>query len=239
MSEVKIVLVDDEELARNRIKAYLAQQGLSCSVKEAENGFDALDLLRADQPDILFLDVQMPGLTGLEVLSQLEKRTFQVIFQTAFDEHAVRAFEENACDYLLKPFSRDRFAKALDKALARIGQAIPSGESELLKQSGYLNRIVVKAGIKSLLVPVESVYAFLSQDHYTTVITKDREYIIDLSLSHLEERLDPSKFQRLHRNNIVALERVRGIVGGDNMEVELAGGLKLPVSRNNRKKVKT
>ncbi|MGZ3651977.1 MAG: LytR/AlgR family response regulator transcription factor [Bdellovibrionota bacterium] len=236
---MNILIVDDEALARSRIAGFLRDHGLQCKVREAENGIEALEALKCAHTDILFLDVQMPGLTGLEVLGQLEKRNFQVIFQTAFDEHAVKAFEENACDYLLKPFTRDRFRKALEKALSHLGHAPDTGvESELLKKNGYLSRILVKAGAKSLLVPVSEILAFVSEDHYTTVITAAREFTIDLSLSHLEERLDPAKFQRLHRNNVVAMDCVRAVIGGDNMEVELSTGRKLPVSRNNRKKLK-
>jgi two-component system LytT family response regulator len=238
MRTISILIVDDEELARRRLRTFLEQQGLECEIHEAENGFAALDVLSAKAVDLLFLDVQMPGLTGLEMLAQLEKRPFQVIFQTAHDEHAVKAFEENACDYLLKPFSKERLAKALGKALANLGSAAPAGEAELLRKSGPLSRIVVKAGAKSLLIPVAEILAFVSQDHYTTVVTAAREYVIDLSLNHLEEKLDPSRFQRLHRNNIVAMECVRSVTGGENMEVELANGLRLPVSRNNRKKLK-
>lgn len=239
MKPVSVLIVDDEDLARKRLRGFLEQHGLACEIREAENGISALELLRAQAVDVLFLDVQMPGLTGLEVLAQLEKRPFQVVFQTAHDEHAVKAFEENACDYLLKPFTKERFAKALERALARVGTAPPAGESELLRRNGFLTRIVVKAGAKSLLVPVEEIHAFVSQDHYTTVITPSREYVIDLSLNHLEEKLDPARFQRLHRNNIVAMDCVRSVTGGDNMEVELEGGTKLPVSRNNRKKLKS
>jgi two-component system LytT family response regulator len=238
MKNVNVLLVDDELLARNRLRAFLEQHGLACTVREAENGVQALELLRAQPFDVVFLDIQMPGLTGLEVLAQLEQRPFQVIFQTAHDEHAVKAFEENACDYLLKPFAKERFAKALDKAIARLGTAPPAGEAELVRRSGFLTRIVVKAGAKSLLVPVAEILAFVSQDHYTTVVTKEREYVIDLSLGHLEEKLDPAMFQRLHRNNVVRMDCVRAVTGGDNMEIELSNGLKLPVSRNNRKKLK-
>jgi two-component system LytT family response regulator len=236
---MKILVVDDEALARKRILKFLGETGLVCEVREAENGLAGLEALRAENFDIVFLDVQMPGLTGLEMLGQLPSRKFQVVFQTAHDEHALSAFEENACDYLLKPFTAERFRKALDRALER-GALAPAStlESDLLRKNGYLCRIVVKVGAKSLLVPTEEIFAFVSEQHYTTVVTRDREHVIDLPLNQLEDRLDPNQCQRLHRNNLVALNRVRSVTGGENMEVELESGRKLPVSRSNRHKLK-
>jgi two-component system LytT family response regulator len=236
----KILIVDDEKLARDRIRSFLDKHDDKFSVLEAANGLSALEILRSQEVDILFLDIQMPELSGMEVLGQLESRPFQVIFQTAFDEYAVQAFEANACDYLLKPFSQERFEAALDRAQKRIngGSQLRKVESSLQARDGFLTKICVKQGVKSLLVPIAEVLGFLSQDHYTTVLTATNEYLIDLSLNHLEERLDPARFQRLHRNNILALDCIKAVIGGENMQVELSNGSRFPVSRNNRKKVK-
>jgi two-component system LytT family response regulator len=240
MSRVRALIVDDEKLARDRLRAFLEKRPEDVLVLEAKNGLEALEKLKSEPVDVLFLDIQMPGLSGMEVLAQLEKRAFQLIFQTAFDEFAIRAFEANACDYLLKPFSAERFASAFERALERKEKAAnwQKLEEELRKRDGFLQKIGAKAGAKTVLVPVSEVIAFVSEDHYTTMLTADKEYLIDLSLSHLEERLDPERFQRLHRNSIVAMDRILAVQGGENMQVEVEGGRHLPVSRNNRKKLK-
>ena len=117
---IQILIVDDEELARHKIKRFLAESQIQATITEAANGLQALQILSTSSIDLVFLDIDMPGLTGLEVLQNLEQRPFKVIFQTASDAFAIRAFEENACDYLLKPFDRERFQSALQKALARV-----------------------------------------------------------------------------------------------------------------------
>jgi two-component system, LytTR family, response regulator len=241
-SRTTVLLVDDEKLARDRLKSFLSQAGHPGKVLEAENGIAALEILGEEEVDLLFLDVQMPGLNGFETLAQLEARPFQLIFQTAFDQHAIRAFEENACDYLLKPFPLERFRVAYERALDRLkaGKLVDSSAAETseLKRQGWLQSLLVKSGTRSLVMPTERISAFLSRDHYTVFEIEGKEYVTDLSLSHLESRLDPERFLRLHRNNIVAREAIRALRGGDNMEVELLDGTRLPVSRNNRKKLK-
>ena len=236
---MKILVVDDEQLARERIVSLLKERGMPWEILLAPHGVAALEILQSQSVDLIFLDIQMPELSGMQMLAQIEQRDFQVIFQTAFDEYAIKAFEANACDYLLKPFSRERFGKALDRALARIGQNsnFTKVETELRAHEGFLDKICVKLGGKTILVPLQEIFAFVSQDHYTTVFTATGEHLVDLSLNHLEERLDPEKFQRLHRNNILATDKIRTVHGGENMQVELSNGKKFPVSRNNRKKV--
>jgi two-component system LytT family response regulator len=232
-----VLIIDDEKLARQKIARFLAERPESFSIREAANGLEAKRLIAERAPLLILLDVEMPGLSGLELLAQLEERPFKVVFQTAFADFALRAFEENACDYLLKPFPAERFNQAIDRALR-------AADSErrlrnLERRSGQsLERLVVKQGSRMQIVNVADIECFVSRDHYTCIHTRQGEYVCDLSLSHLEERLDGRIFQRLHRSNIVRLAAVQAITRGENMSVRLSGGLELPVSRNNRARLK-
>lgn len=232
----KVLVVDDEKLARDRVARFISELGYPFQVAEADSGLSALEKIIENPPDILFLDIQMPGLNGLELLQQIERRPFKIIFQTAYDEYAIQAFNENASDYLLKPYTKDRFKAAVDKSLSSLeqDQRLLELEKEFQKRDGYLSRISVRKGEKIHLVDVSEVHCFVSKDHYTCIYTGDAEFISDLSLTHLEGRLDGNKFLRCHRNNIVCLEKVQKVGTGSNMTVQVACGLELPVSRQNR-----
>jgi two-component system, LytTR family, response regulator len=235
----RILIVDDEPLARQRVARYLAGSGRLLVVEEADSGLRAVETIRSFAPDVVFLDVEMPGLSGFEVLQQFDERPFHVVFETAFDEFAVRAFEEHACDYLLKPFTAERLLRALDRALDRVGdeQRLRALEADLARRTGYLRRLTVTQGTRLRLVDVGEVTSIVSRDHYTYVSFGGREGISDLSLRHLTERLDPSLFSRLHRNAIVRISAVTGLVmlGGGRMCVELDDGTRLPVARSRRR----
>jgi two-component system LytT family response regulator len=234
-----VLLVDDESLARKRLRSFLEQRPELITIEEAASGREALEKLRAKKYDLVFLDVEMPGMSGFELLAQWESRV-PVIFQTAYADFALRAFEANACDYLLKPFPKERFDQAFERALARkaAGEALQKVETALRENSGYLSKLLVKLGNKSVFVELREALAIVSRDHYSFLLTAEKEYILELSLSHLEERLDPKQFQRLHRNSIVQLSAIAAVHGGENMEVELKSGLRLPVSRSSRGKLK-
>lgn len=238
----RILIVDDEPLARQRLTRYLGQTEYSLIVEEAESGLRAVELIRDFQPDIILLDVEMPGLSGFEVLQQFEERPFIVVFQTAYDEFAVRAFEEHACDYLLKPFTAERFHQALDRALSRYAddERLRALENKLAEREGYLRRIIVKQGGRTRIIEDRSIACFVSKDHYTCVYFDDREAITDLSIARLAERLDPEEFKRLHRNSIVRLSSTVSLVTSRNgeMSIELANGMRLPVSRSHRKEAR-
>ncbi|MBK8201182.1 MAG: response regulator transcription factor [Bdellovibrionales bacterium] len=235
-----VLVVDDEKLARDRIVRFITEIGYDFEVNEAASGIEALEKIQQVNPDVLFLDIQIPGLSGIEVLQQIETRTFKVIFQTAYDEYAIQAFEKNACDYLLKPFTKDRLKEAIDKAIREIEtiQRLSQLEEQFRKRDGHLTRLAAKQGVKTRIIELDDVYCFVSRDHYTCVHIENSEFITDLSLSHLEERLNPERFVRCHRNNIVSLAKVESVVSGDNMTIQLANGLKLPVSRQNRQRFK-
>jgi len=238
----RILIVDDEPLARQRLSRYLDQSGHVLIVQEAESGFRAVELIRDFSPEIILLDVEMPGISGFEVLQQFEDRPFVVVFQTAYDEFAVRAFEEHACDYLLKPFTAERFYQSLNRALGRIADEarLRALESRISEREGWLRRIIVKAGGRTRIVEDRSIDCFVSKDHYTCVYFEGREGITDLSITRLAERLDPSEFKRLHRNSIVRVSAMVSLITSRNgdMQIELASGMRLAVSRSHRREAK-
>lgn len=236
----RLLIVDDEELARQRVRRYVEQFEPSFVIAEAASGLEAVEVIQSFQPHIILLDIAMPGLSGFEVLQQFEQRPFLVIFQTAFDEFALRAFEENACDYLLKPFDAKRLHKALQQALQRVAdeERLRALEAQVSTRNGYLQRLTVKQGNRLRLVEAHDIHCFVSQDHYTCVYFADQlEGIADLSLARLLERLDPAAFVQLHRNNIVRLAAVVSLsfTRQGEMVVELKNGMKLPVSRAHRR----
>jgi two-component system LytT family response regulator len=236
-------VVDDEPLARQRIRRYLAHTEQAFDIEEAESGLAAVASVCAFQPDIVFLDIEMPGLSGFEVLQQFNERPFQVIFQTAFDEFAVRAFEEHASDYLLKPFTEERFKQALSRVLTRVAdeERLKALEAEFAKRHGFLHKLTVKQGGRLRVVEETEIVCFVSRDHYTCVYFEDgREAICDLSLANLLERLDPEKFKPFHRNNIVRLLTIKALntASSDEMTLELSNRMTLPVSRSHRRKAR-
>jgi two-component system, LytTR family, response regulator len=234
----KILIVDDESLARQRIRRMLEELKFPCEIQDAENGLAALDTIARFEPDIVFLDVQMPGLDGFGVLRQIEQRNFSVIFQTAYDEYAIKAFDENACDYLLKPFMIERFEKALAKASvateAQRIQKLEGLEKSVRRDQGWLDKVTARQGGKLRLIPLKDVICFISRDHYTCVYAGASEQIIEHSLAWLEERLDPAIFARTHRSSIVALAHIRSIGDTADSMIELSEGLSAPLSRTNR-----
>lgn len=234
----RILIVDDEPLARQRIRRYLSKHG-SYEVSEAETGLEAVEKICSFRPEVLFLDIEMPGLTGFEVLAQLKERPFHIVFQTAYDEFAIRAFEEHAADYLLKPFTEERFRRAMDLVLTRVGneERLKALEAAMREREGHLRRLSVRQGSRLRIVDDTEIVCFVSRDHCTCVYLADgREAISDLSLANLEGRLDRERFRSLHRNNIVNIDEIRGVepADGSRMQVELSNGMKVGVSRRHR-----
>lgn len=236
----RVLVIDDEKLARDRISRFITELNFDFEVIEAESGIDALEKIKNKKPELLLLDIEMPGLTGIEMLQQIEERSFKVIFQTAYDEYAIQAFQENACDYLLKPFNKSRFKEAVDRALAdiEIEQKLDNLENKFRERDGYLKRISIRQSGKIKVLELDAVHCFVSQDHYTCIYTTDSEHVCEMSLAHLEKQLDPENFIRCHRNNIVRIDRVQSIGAGENMTIQLPNNMVLPVSRNNRSKVR-
>lgn len=219
---MKVILVDDEAPARQRLHALLEKESDIEIAAECGDGESALAAIAASAPDLLFLDIQMPGMSGFDLLRELPAECRPaVIFITAFDEHAVRAFEVNALDYLLKPFSRARLQESLDRARAAIAHG-PSRESslhldQLLRSlppaTGYTRRLIVKDGIKTTIVPVEEIVCLRAEGNYIEICTTEgRSLLLRETMQNLEERLDPARFFRASRSAMIHLPHLREIV---------------------------
>ncbi len=233
---LRTIIVDDEELARQLLHEYLqsAQGGIDI-VAECANGFEAVKAVSEHKPDLVFLDVQMPKLDGFEVLELID-REVAVIFVTAYDQYAMKAFDAHAVDYLLKPFSQDRLEKALERARQRLGQKLPP-PTELAREARppqqHLHRIVVKDGARVHIIPVEALDYAEAQDDYVALHSQRKSYLKQQTISSLEAGLDPERFVRIHRSVIVNLERIAKIepYAKDSRIAVLSDGTQLPVSR--------
>jgi two-component system, LytTR family, response regulator len=234
---LRALVVDDEPIARRRLRTLLdAEPGVEI-VAECEDGGAALDAVRRLQPDVMFLDVQMPGLDGFDVIELLKPDACPaVVFITAFDQYAMRAFEVSAADYLLKPFERGRLATAIARAAA-LGGTVNARRLRALmdtvRAGRPLRRFLVKTPGGAYAVRVEDVEAIESADHYVELRTAGRAHLIREPLSAIERRLDPSRFVRIHRSAIVNVDRIAGLRTGLHGEfaVVLASGRRLRCSR--------
>jgi len=238
---LRALIVDDEELARLVVREHLAAHGDIEILGEATNGFEAVKLAAELKPDLVFLDVQMPKLDGFEVLALLEGQP-SVIFVTAFDQHALKAFDAHAVDYLLKPFSKERFDAALDKA-RRATRPTPDLAPVLqsaAREGKPLDRIVVKDGPKVTIVPLDKLDFVQAQDDYVLLRTEGRDLLKQQTLSSLENQLDPNRFIRIHRSYILNLERLTRLEqdSKEHWEAVLRDGKRLPVSKTGYQRLK-
>ncbi len=237
-STIRTVIVDDEELARRVLREYLAKSPDIEIVAECGNGFDAVKTIGELKPDLVFLDVQMPKLDGFEVL-ELIGRDVAVIFVTAYDQYAMKAFDAHAVDYLLKPFAADRLETALDRARRRLKSASPAPEPAQLAAAArppqqYAERLVVRDGAKVTIIPVDRLDYAEAQDDYVALHTDKRSFLKQQTISSLEASLDPRQFVRIHRSWIVNIDRISKIepYTKDSRVVVLTDGTQLPVSRS-------
>lgn len=235
---LRVVIVDDEEPARRLLRDYLGRMPEVSIVAECSNGFEAVKAVGEHEPDVLLLDIQMPKLDGFEVLELLE-RDLPTVFITAHDEHALRAFEVHAVDYLLKPFGADRLGEALERARARIGRggATPSVEELMVAArpvDGHLERILVRDGSEVHVIPTDEVDYIEARDDAVAIHAGGTTHLKAQRLTTLEQRLDPKQFIRIHRSYIVNLDRLRSIelYAKDSRIAILADGAKVPVSRS-------
>jgi two-component system, LytTR family, response regulator len=233
--KVRTLVVDDEPIARAGLRAMLLAFEWVEVVGEAADGASAVAAIESLQPELVFLDVQMPGLLGTEVLSRIEKQPL-IIFTTAFAEHAVSAFELGAVDYLLKPFGPRRLSAAMDRIRAAIGEPAGVGALERLTgalSSGPITRLFVRTGGNLVPLLVADVLSFEAEGDYVIAHTERASHALHLSLNRLEERLDSTRFARVHRAHIVNLDHVRTFKRDTrgNLEAELVNGRRVPVSR--------
>ena len=232
----RAVIVDDEELARRVLRELLRAHNEVEVVAECPNGFEAVKVVAELKPDLLFLDVQMPKLDGFEVLELIGEGP-AVIFVTAYDQYALRAFEAHAVDYLLKPFGADRLKVALERVKERLGGKLPP-PAELAAAARppaqYLERIVVKDGSRVHIIPVAKLDYAEAQDDYVALAVEGKKHLKQQTLSNLEKALDPERFLRIHRSYIVNLDRLGKVepYGKDTHVVILTTGAQLPVSRS-------
>jgi len=251
---IRALIVDDEPLARQRIEDLLRHEEGVEVAGTADTGAAAVERIRALRPDIVFLDVQMPGKTGLDVVREVGPEQMPpTIFVTAFDQHALAAFELAALDYLVKPFDDERFEQAFRRArraieleeigrlrgqmLALLGAAPPPPDT--VGPQPYLERIAVEMRGKVRVVPVEQIQYVTSDGPYAELHTAERTHIIREAMQALEKRLDPARFFRIHRSAIVRLDQIETLLrgAGGDYEVVLKGGMRLPVSRSRREEL--
>ncbi len=231
----RAIIVDDEALARQVIREMLQSHPEVEIVGECANGFEAVRLAGELKPDLLFLDIQMPKLDGFEVLELIGSEV-AIVFVTAHDEHALRAFEVHAVDYLLKPFTAQRFDSALKRATERIGGKLPAPAAltAAAREPGqFAERIVVRDGTRVQIIPVEKLDYAEAQDDYVALASLGKKHLKQQTIASLEAAVDPKNFVRIHRSYLVNLDRVARLepYSKDSHVVILNDGARLPVSR--------
>jgi two-component system LytT family response regulator len=240
---LRVVIVDDEEPARTVLREYLGREKGVEVVAECRNGFEAVKAVNELGPDLLFLDIQMPKLNGFEVL-ELLGRDVPVVFVTAFDEHAIRAFEVHAVDYLLKPIAPERIAIALERARERVARRAPMPVAELAAAArptgAPLQRVLVRQGPRVHVIPAERLDWVEAQDDYVSLNSEGKAHLKQQTLTDLENKLDPARFVRIHRSYLLNLDRLARIdtQGGEPKAVVLTDGTRLPLSRSGYQRIK-
>ncbi|TAL73739.1 MAG: response regulator [Bacteroidetes bacterium] len=245
MEKIRVVIIDDEAPAREIIKHYLNEVDLVEVIAECADGFSGLKSISVMKPDLVFLDIQMPRLTGIELVEVLTEKP-EIIFTTAYDQFALRAFELNAVDYLMKPFSKRRFQDAVKKAIDKIrsgtGNKEPANQllSKKPEPSSPVNRIVVRKGNAINLIPVELIRYVEAQDDYVMIYHTSGKALKQQTMKFYEDNLPKANFLRIHRSYIVKVEEINRIepYGKDNHLAILHSGDKLPVSRSGYKHLK-
>lgn len=238
---ITTVLIDDEPLARGILKEYLEEFPQFNVVQECGDGFEGIKAILQHKPALIFLDVQMPKINGFEMLEIVEDPP-AVIFVTAFDEFAIKAFESHAIDYLLKPFSKDRFRKAIDKFISQSAEPSSNRFSEThILSPQQRHRIVVKNGGKIKIIPVEDIHFLEAADDYVKIQTKEGSFLKNKTMSHFETVLDGEQYVRTHRSYIVNVQHITRIAPyeKDNYIAILKDGKQIPVSKTGYGKLKT
>lgn len=245
---IRAIIVDDEPLGRTVIREMLRRDQDFAVVGECANGHEAINVIQDERPDLIFLDVQMPEIDGFEVLAALrDDQLPMVIFVTAYDQYAVSAFEVHAVDYLLKPFDRERFGKALQRAKAQLQREQPTDVSQrilaLLEEQRvkpkYLERLVIKTNGRIFFLKTEEIDWISAEGNYVNLHVKKDSYLLRETISNLEVQLDPQRFARIHRSQIVNLDRIRELRHWSHGEYQviLHSGEELMLSRSYREKL--
>ncbi|HEY0405619.1 MAG TPA: LytTR family DNA-binding domain-containing protein [Pyrinomonadaceae bacterium] len=254
--KIKTLIVDDEPLARQTLRELLVVDAEIEIIGECSSGLEAVDFIRQrEPPDLLFLDIQMPGLNGFEALARIEyERIPAIIFVTAFDQYALKAFEVHALDYLLKPFSDKRFKEALRQAksnvelreINRLSQSLlallgerAGGETATVRRTSFLTRFMIRSGGRVAFIKADDVDWIAADDYYIKLHVSGKSHLLRLSMNELEEKLDPARFLRIHRSTIINFERVKELHQHPNGEyvVVLKNGTELKLSRSRRERL--
>lgn len=242
---IRVIIIDDEPLAVSIVKDYLSSYSSITIVQECGNGFEGIKAIAEHKPDLIFLDIQMPKINGFEMLELLDEPYPSVIFTTAFDEYAVKAFEVHAADYLLKPFSKERFGKALDKWLEQHNTASGKSKTQELIESTLprkeeQHRVVVKSGNNIRIIPVQDIHFIEAYDDYVKINIERDCFLKKKTMQYFEESLNPQQFTRVHRSFIVQLAQITRIelAGKDSQLALLKSGAKIPLSKNGYAKLK-
>lgn len=240
---IKVILIDDEPLARSMVREYLQSWPDVSVVQECNDGFEGVKAIAQHRPDLVFLDIQMPKINGFEMLELLDTPP-SVIFTTAFDEYAIKAFEAHAVDYLLKPFAKERFDKAMQKWMAARQAsspvAPPAALMETVSQPEEKNRIVVKKGSNIVILPVHTIHYLEAFDDYVKIHTKDGFFLKKKTMSYFEQTLDTKEFVRIHRSYLLNLQELTRIepMEKDNHVALLKSGVRIPLSQSGYVKLK-
>jgi len=245
-SKVTTIIIDDEKLARNVIRNYLGNYADIVIVDECKNGYEAFKSITSNKPDLIFLDIQMPKISGFELLELLDDPP-AIVFSTAFDHYALKAFEVNAIDYLLKPFSEERFMEAIDKVLLKLknrpkdkDDIIDKLSNHKLSEKDHLTRIVVKKNSRIIVIPTDKIINIEAQDDYVMINCEDGSYLKTKTLKFFEDNLDPANFIRIHRSHIVRIDLIKNIelLEKESYRLTLANGTSCPVSKSGYAKLK-
>lgn len=249
MTKIRVLIIDDEHLAREIVRSYLNEDNQIEIIGECSDGFDGFKQINELKPDLVFLDVMMPKLTGFEMLELVEHPPV-IIFSTAYDEYAIKAFEKNAVDYLLKPYALERFNEALDKAKTKVAQkeSKPIQASKGLaavvnahfEKAEILTRVVVKTGSKINIVAVDKIRYLEAMDDYVRIYTEEGKYLKQHTMKHYESYLPQDDFLRIHRSYIVRVKEIARLelIGKESHVALLHDGTELSVSRSGYKRLK-
>ena len=240
---IKTIIVEDEKLARDLIRDYLGRHDDFHILGEYEDGFSGLKAINEQKPDLVFLDIHMPKLNGFEMLEVLDHNP-AIIFTTAYDQYALKAFEHNAVDYLLKPYSRERFDDAVKKALERISTGDEVSVEKLVKhrdeQSEELQRVVVRSRSRISVVPVSDIIYLEAQDDYVMIYTRENKHLKQKTMKYFETHLPQDEFVRVHRSYIVRIPEIEQmqLYEKDSYILILKNGTRLPVSKTGLPRLK-
>jgi two-component system LytT family response regulator len=231
---IRTIIIDDEPLASSIVQEFLSKFAQFQVLEVCQDGFQGLKAIQQHKPDLIFLDVQMPKITGFEMLELLDEPP-AVIFTTAFDQYALKAFDAKAIDYLLKPFSEDRFRQAIDRFLESwvTEEKEKKSGTELNQLAEKSKRLVVRVKNDIKIIPIQDVTFFEDEDDYIAIHTQGGKFLKKMTMKSLEDSLDPAKFARVHRSFIINLNEITGIepYERETYLVKLRGGNQIPVSK--------